>query len=85
MMHRALLTAADFRGATIAPLSVVLDEIVELRAATYTAYRTGLGTAGLHLPESLADVVTAVVAFADPLIRRTHSSPTWRARQRHWQ
>jgi hypothetical protein len=85
VMHQALLTTASFRGVTIAPLSAVLDEIVELRAATYTAYRTGLGTAGLHLPESFADVVTPVVAFADPLIRRTHSGPTWRARQRHWQ
>lgn len=56
----------------------------ELRATTYTAYRTRLGTAGTHLPRSFCEVVTAAMMFADPLTQRAPANSTWHAAHRHW-
>ncbi|MGH3423924.1 MAG: nucleotidyl transferase AbiEii/AbiGii toxin family protein [Nocardioidaceae bacterium] len=83
-MRQALLTTAEFRGTTLEPLSAVLDELTDLRGATYTAYRTRLGTDGNHLPRSFADVVTAVTTFTDPLTQPAATNPTWNATHRHW-
>lgn len=47
------------------PLSSTIDELVELRSATYTTYRASLGIDGSHLPPQFSDIVTAVIAFAD--------------------
>jgi hypothetical protein len=44
--REALLATTDFRGTTLAPLSSVVDNLVELRQTTYTAYRASLGADG---------------------------------------
>lgn len=83
-MRQALLTTAEFRGTTLEPLSAALDELPELRASTYTTYRTRLGTDGTHLPRAFADVVTAVTTFTDPLTQPAAANPTWHAAHRTW-
>lgn len=66
-MREALLATVAFRGMTLHPLSEIIDGLVGLRAATYTAYRTSLGPDGAHLPVQFAHLVNAVTTFADPL------------------
>lgn len=73
-----------FRGTTVGPLSSAIDDIVELRAAAYAAYRRSLGADGEHLPGSFGDVVAAVTTFADPLSEAAHESTIWRAASRRW-
>lgn len=69
-MREALVATADFRGTTLVPLSSVIDNLVELRRATYNSYRFTLGVDGVNLPADFRDTVAAVVAFADPIISR---------------
>jgi hypothetical protein len=47
---------AGFRGVEIAPLSSVVDDLVELRDGTYRAYRTALGVDGTELPAEFGEV-----------------------------
>lgn len=49
-----------------------------------TAYRTSLGADGNDLPESIGNLVTAVTAFADPLVDPERNNATWRATDRRW-
>lgn len=83
-MRNALVATGQFRGTTLKPLSTVVDNLVELRQQTYTAYRISLGADGEHLPEALADVVSAVTAFADHLLESRPNGTAWRADNRAW-
>lgn len=80
----ALVRTARFRDTTIRPLSAVIVNLVDLRAATYSAYRRSLGPAGQQLPEDFADVVANVVPFADPITNTTPRTAVWEARARRW-
>ncbi len=82
--REALLATTAFRGTELAPLSSVLDNFIELRRVTYSAYRASLGTAGEYLPIDLSLVVTAVIAFADDLASTAHEAATWSPQQRQW-
>jgi hypothetical protein len=82
--REALLATADFRETTLAPLSFLLDNLVELRQTTYTAYRDSLGIDGNDLPANFGDVVAAVTTFADPLANPAAQHTRWRAAQRGW-
>lgn len=75
-VRTALEATARFRGIDLRPLSEAIGDLAALRAATYTTYRRHLGPDGEHLPPDFADLVDAVVAFADPLL--DGGSP------RHW-
>lgn len=63
--REALLATAAFRLLDVVPLSSALGDLVELRGATYRAYRGQLGPDGARLPEDFADLVAA-------------GSPDWR-------
>ena len=78
----ALLATAAFRDVTLRPLSAVVGNIVELRSATYSAYRRGLGRDGDHLPTYFDAVVDAVSAFADPLV--LDDRRVWDPARRQW-
>lgn len=80
----ALAGTAQFREIYLRRLSEAVGDVVELRAATYVAYRKSLGPGGADLPEQFGDVVAAVIAFADPLIADTLRLGTWEPKQRHW-
>lgn len=79
----ALLATAAYRAVNLQPLSIAVGELATIRAGTYRTYRAGLGTDGTDLPESLTEVITAVIAFADPLVQDVprHS---WNPTTRDW-
>jgi hypothetical protein len=80
----ALLATTKFRGTTIAPLSSAIDDLVEVRQSSYSAYRTNLGPEGMRLPAKFAEVVAAVTTFADPLVEPESAETVWRADQQAW-
>lgn len=84
VMNEALRATAEFRRASLVPLSTAIDNVVELRQATYLAYRVSLRSDGDSLPDDLRVVVDAVTTFADPLIRPAAPATTWQARYRRW-
>jgi len=79
VMHEALHATAEFRQAPLVPLSTVIDNLVELRQATYLAHRNSLGPDGDNLPDDLGALVDAVTTFADPLIQPAAPATTWQA------
>lgn len=64
VMGQALRATAEFRQASLAPLSTAIDNVVELRQATYLAYRGSLRSDGDCLPDDLCVLVDAVTTFA---------------------
>jgi hypothetical protein len=76
-VRAALVATAQFRGTTLRPLSEVIGNLVDLRSATYLAYRRSLGRDGEHLPPRFGDLVAAVVAFADPLVNADPAAGAW--------
>lgn len=64
VMHEALHATAEFRRASLVPLSTAIDNVVELRQATYLAYRGSLRSDGDSLPDDLHVLVDAATTFA---------------------
>lgn len=81
----ALLATAGHRGTALVPLSDALGNLVELRARTYAAYRSGLGPDGAHLPDDFDVVVRAVATFADRLVEHADGPLRWNPRARDWE
>lgn len=81
--RKALLATAAYRGTPVQPLSDVIGNLIDLRNRTFNAYRNSLGNLGQRLPDSLQEVVTAVVTFADPLAEDS-SRTTWQPTARQW-
>ncbi|WP_116950278.1 nucleotidyl transferase AbiEii/AbiGii toxin family protein [Jiangella endophytica] len=82
-MRAALLATTSFRGTPAGPLSATVDDLVEQRRTTYTAYRTSLRADGTHLPGDFGELVGEVIAFADPLVAENQQL-TWSAGTRRW-
>lgn len=80
----ALVATARHRGIAMVALSSVIGDVVELRARTYGAYRSGLGPDGRALPPDFADVVRAVTTFADGLVDDSPPSSEWEPAMRRW-
>jgi hypothetical protein len=76
-VRAALLATAGFRQVPLRPLSEAIQDLVSLRARTYSAYRRGLGPDAEHLPEQFEQVVAAVTAFADPMIKDNDPGSAW--------
>jgi hypothetical protein len=83
-VREALQRTTQFRDVTIQPLSAVVRNVVELRTATYAAYRKSLGPYGIRLPEHFDEVVNAVIVFADPLTEPHTGSRYWTGQARRW-
>src|SRR5258708_5185931 len=81
--RQALLATAAYRGTPVQPLSDAIENLVDLRSRTFNAYRNTVGNLGQRLPDSLQEVVTAVVTFADPLAKDS-SGTTWQPTARQW-
>jgi hypothetical protein len=81
--REALLATAAYRGTRVERLSGTIKNLVELRGRIFDAYRNSLGNAGQHLPRSFEEVVSAVVAFADPLAQQRNEM-TWQPTARQW-
>ncbi len=83
--RRALIATAAHRGTELAALSSVLGNLAELRARTYTAYRSSLGPDGIQLPIDFSSVLDAVTAFADALAEDLQPSKArWDVQARRW-
>jgi hypothetical protein len=64
----ALAATSEHRDVTVRPLAEVIGDYGRLRAGAYTAYRRRLGPDATKLPETFAQVVDDVIAFADPAL-----------------
>lgn len=84
VMREALLATAAFRTTTLTPLASAIDNLVELRAGAYLAFRASLGPDGHDLLGDYGDVVAAVTAFADPLLDTTQDHTRWQSKHRRW-
>jgi hypothetical protein len=84
-VRAALLATAEFRQVTLRPLSEAIQDLVPLRARTFSAYRRGLGPDAEYLPEQFEQVVEAVSTFADPLIKNSEPESTSNPRHRRWE
>jgi hypothetical protein len=82
-VRQALRATAAHRGITLRPLSDMVADLANVRAATYTIYRRRLGQDADHLPESFATMVEDVVAFADRLLH-DDTAGDWDPRRRTW-
>lgn len=80
----ALLATAEFRRTALVPLSSAIDNLVELRQRTYTAFRASLGVNREDLPEGFGELVAPVTDFADPLVDAKRNNTTWHATDRRW-
>lgn len=85
VVREAIAATSDYRGVALIPTGAAFDNVVELRAATYRTYRTGLGAAGSHLPDAFADVVRLVSRFADPLMANDDGVGSWCSEHRRWE
>ena len=81
---QALHATSTYRATPIEPLSAVVGSIGADRNTTYTAYRRQLGPDGDRLPRSFHEVITDVVAFADPLLTATGTPDSWDPARRQW-
>lgn len=83
-MRAALDATMSHRGVSASPLSQALGDFGTLRQSAYRAFRGRLGPDGLDLPTSLAETVSAVCAFVDPLVDGSPSLSTWWPDWRGW-
>ena len=81
----ALRNTADHRGIELRPLSEAVSDLPTRRQAPYTAWRRRQGDAARNHPESFAEIVAAVTAFADPLVTAAARALAWNADDRAWQ
>ena len=77
------MATAAYRAVNLRPLSIAVGELATIGAGAYRTYRAGLGTDGADLPDSLTEVITAVTAFADPLVQDV-SRHSWNPTTRDW-
>lgn len=85
-LRAALRATAIHRGVQLRPLSDAVEDLATTRRDAYLAYRRRLADDRIDLPASLAELVAAVTAFADPVL--TEPPPAghkWRAVTRSWQ
>jgi len=81
--HDALLATASHRRIALRPLSDAIGQLATTRAGDYRNFRARLAIDGSDLPRDFADVITAVVAFADPLIQGPPQN-AWNPATRRW-
>lgn len=81
--RRAFLATATYRGIPVERLSDAIGNFAGLRSQAFSAYRSGLGEAGLSLPSDLSALVDAVTAFADPLAMDAGEA-IWQPAKRLW-
>jgi len=81
--RQALLATTAHRGTPVQPLSAAIGNFAALRRQTFDAYRMNMGDVGLQLPSDLRTVVSAVTAFADPLVTYAGET-TWQPAERRW-
>jgi hypothetical protein len=82
-LHAALATVAAHREVPLQPLQVVLDGYELIAQTRYAAWRRKHRRN--ELPQQFADLLAAVIAFADPVLTDGTTGATWQPRRRTWQ
>jgi hypothetical protein len=83
-VREAVLATARHRGVAVVALSTAIGNVVQLRTATYAAYRAGLGPDSQSLPAAFNRVVEAVTTFADALAADAPPATRWSPTERRW-
>jgi hypothetical protein len=73
----ALVATGTYRGVPLRPLGSVVIDLPWRRQASYGAWRLRQGKEMRYYPESFADVIALVLAFADPLIAGECAERRW--------
>jgi Nucleotidyl transferase AbiEii toxin, Type IV TA system len=81
-LREAIDAVAAYRGAVLSPLAEVLNEYPDLGQARWVAWRRRSNSD--HLPESFADVLDGVFAFADPVVGVGDTTGDWDPRVGRW-
>jgi hypothetical protein len=84
VMRRALKATAEYRQISLVLLSSVIGSLPATRQSSYLAFRRRLGVDGTQVPATFSDVVSAVVAFVDPLVVGQRDDVTWLPTTRQW-
>jgi len=80
----ALHNTATHRGIQLRPLSEAISDLPTQRQAPYTAWRRRQGRAAENHPETFAELVTTVIAFADPLATGAARNLAWHPSDKAW-
>lgn len=81
-LRAAIGTVAAHRGVGLAPLKVVLDEYEAIAQSRYAAWRRRHRRD--ELPAAFADLLSAVIDFADPVLAGQLTEATWEPERRAW-
>jgi hypothetical protein len=81
-LHAAMATVAAHRQVQLQPLTVVLDGYALIAQMKYAAWRRRHRRA--ELPEQFADLLAAVIAFADPVLTDGATGVIWQPGRRAW-
>lgn len=81
-LRQAITEVAEYRNAFVSPLSVTLDGYAPLAQAKWAGWRRRSNST--HLPEQFDLVLDAVIAFADPVIRRDATGMAWNPSDGAW-
>lgn len=81
-LREAIDAVAGHRGAHVSPLAEVLDGYADLGQARWIAWRRRSNSD--HLPQSFADVLDGVFAFADPVVGSGETTGSWDPQKRQW-
>lgn len=82
-LHRALSEVAAYRGSDLAPLASILTGYAELAQPRWAAWRRKQQLEQ-RLPTQFADVLDAVIAFADPALAGRVTGLTWHPDTARW-
>ena len=80
----ALNNTATHRGIQLRSLGEAIADLPTRRQAPYTSWRRRQGEVARNHPESFADVVGIVIAFADPLTAGEAQGLTWHPDSQAW-
>jgi hypothetical protein len=81
-LRAAVSTVAAHRGVSLAPLKVVLDGYEAIAQSRYAAWRRRHRRD--ELPAVFADLLSAVINFADPVLAGHLTEATWEPERRAW-
>ncbi|MCK2240590.1 nucleotidyl transferase AbiEii/AbiGii toxin family protein [Crossiella sp. S99.2] len=82
-LRAALTTVAAHRKTDLAPLSEVLAGFADLAQPRWQAWRRKQQLQE-RTPANFSEVLTQVMAFADPCLADQVGGQTWRAAEGHW-
>lgn len=81
-LDRAIQEVAAHRNVAVAPLADVLDGYVDFAQGRWSAWRRRSNSD--HLPDEFAEVLTAVIDFADPVLSGHVSAGVWDVDETAW-